>query len=134
MLPFTAASAGEVRRTLCTWLVEQGCGPDVVEDARLVASELVGNAVRHADPVQPGQPGRLLVSWHTEDGGLVLSVSDGGSGTVPQQRPAPLDAVGGRGLTIVDALAKRWWVEPNGTRSTVHALLPLPGPVPAPAS
>lgn len=46
-VPFLATSAARVRHVLEDWLAEQGYGSQVVEDARLIVTELVGNAVRH---------------------------------------------------------------------------------------
>lgn len=123
-VPFDPASAGVVRDELRAWLTSHGTDERIVEDARLVVSELVGNALRHANPIDQGV---VLVGWRTEAGRLSFEVSDGGGNTLPQQRvPAP-DATDGRGLQIVSALAERWWVDtaPHGT--TVHAELPLQG-------
>jgi hypothetical protein len=36
---------------------------------------------------------------------------------------APSSALAGRGMTIVEALAERWWTERSSTRQTVHVLL-----------
>ena len=124
-LPFAASSAARVRDELQAWLSAYGLPVEVVDDARLVATELVGNAVRHADPVDDGL---MLVNWHEERGNLAFSVSDGGGPGVPHQRSAPADAVGGRGLNIVDALSLRWWIERRSARHTVPPLVSL-GPL-----
>jgi serine/threonine-protein kinase RsbW len=121
-LPFASESAAVVRRALVNWMIQYGSDEDYVEDARQVVSELVGNAVRHANPLDPGV---MLVGWCEADGSLDLTVSDGGARTIPRQRTVPPEAVDGRGLAIVAALAQRWWFEGDGTRNTVHALLPL---------
>lgn len=121
-LPFANESAAVVRKALVSWMVQRGSDANVVDDARQVVSELVGNAVRHAKPLDPGV---MLVDWREQGGSLDLSVSDGGSLSIPRQRTASPDAVEGRGLAIVAALAQRWWFEDDGTRKTVHALLPL---------
>lgn len=122
-LPFEPASAKVARSQLVSWLAGLGVAADRVEDARLVISELVGNAVRHARPLDPGV---MLVGWRERDDGLELEVSDGGAPTVPRQRNADADAVGGRGLSIVAALSERWWIESAASKNTVHARLPLP--------
>jgi anti-sigma regulatory factor (Ser/Thr protein kinase) len=123
-LPFDVSSAGVVRTRLEEWLTELGFDRSSVDDARLVATELVGNAVRHASPVQPDG---MLVRWSVGGDRLSLSVSDGGSASVPVQRQASPESTEGRGLHIVDALAERWWVEREKGRSTVHAWLSLAG-------
>lgn len=121
-LPFSAESARYVRDALASWLTYRGSKSDVVQDARLVATELVGNAVRHASPLDNGT---MLVRWHQTNGDLELSVCDGGGATVPQRmEPAP-DALDGRGLAIVDALSSQWWVERTSRLHTVHARLAL---------
>lgn len=122
-VPFEPSSAGVVRDELRAWLAQQGTDERTVEDARLVVSELVGNALRHATPVEQGI---VLVGWRADEGRLSFQVSDGGAETLPQQRVADPQATDGRGLQIVSALADRWWVDsaPDGT--TVHAEIPLP--------
>ncbi len=117
-VPFTAPSAARVRRELRDWMVGQGLPQDLVEDARVVVSELVGNSVRHAHPLPTND---IVVRWWREDSALVLSVSDGGGGrSSPHTVAASMSAVSGRGLSIVDALADRWWVEDRDGHTTVH--------------
>lgn len=122
-LPFTPASAREARRRLRQWLDALGADPDSSDDARLLISELVGNAVRHARPLADDS---IEVAWTAEDSALALSVTDGGS---EHSAPAVQEAAGvdvsGRGLAIVEALADRWWIETDEHRTTVHCLLPL---------
>lgn len=116
-LPFTAASAGEVRRALEGWLTHHGYADGVVDDARLVVTELIGNAIRHASPLPNGT---LLVRWRLEGGRLLLTVCDGGGATVPTRIKSGPDAVGGRGLAIVEALSASWWVERTLQACAVH--------------
>jgi serine/threonine-protein kinase RsbW len=121
-IPFSAESAGRVRAALESWLGQRGSAAHVVEDARLVATELVGNAVRHASPLGNGT---VLVRWQEEDSTLALSVCDGGGSTEPEQiEAAPYDTHG-RGLAIVDALSSKWWVEHASHLHTVHVRLAL---------
>lgn len=119
-LPFTPSSVSVARQRLKDCMRENGSSAEVVEDARVVISELVGNSVRHAQPLADGH---ILVTWTFEDDGLQLSVTDGGSGTRPRRVKAPSSALAGRGMTIVDVLAREWWNERTGSRSTVHAVL-----------
>jgi anti-sigma regulatory factor (Ser/Thr protein kinase) len=121
-LPFAPESAGRVRDALGHWLHSSGLAARTVEDARLVATELVGNAVRHARPLGNGT---VLVRWHQDGAALELSVSDGGGTTVPERVEAAPTDVSGRGLAIVDALTSTWWVEHSSNVHAVHARVPL---------
>jgi two-component sensor histidine kinase len=91
----------------------------------VVVSELVGNSVRHAVPLPVND---LVVAWAVDNGDLVISVTDGGSPTTsPHIVTAPGSAISGRGLSIVEALVERWWVEDGRGRTTVHVRIPLQG-------
>ena len=121
-VPFQAPSASMVRSRLRSWLAEAGVDGDAVDDARIVISELVGNSVRHAHPL-PGND--LIVTWCLDAGALVISVSDGGSVTSPHTVNASMQAVSGRGLSIVEALADKWWIEEQRGRTTVNVRMSL---------
>ncbi|RNL81421.1 ATP-binding protein [Nocardioides marmorisolisilvae] len=121
-LPFTGQSAGTVRRALTSWLQHQQASEASLNDARLVATELVSNAVRHAAPLANDS---MLVRWHREHDDLVLSVCDGGGSSDPVLVVANAQAERGRGLAIVDALSQRWWVQRSHGVHTVHVRLPL---------
>lgn len=120
-LPFSASSVWAARQQLKDWLADTDVSRESVEDARVVVSELVANSVRHARPLADGS---ILVSWTRKVDGVLVSVTDGGSGTRPRPVRAPSTAVAGRGMAIVDMLAEEWWTECTRTRCTVHALLP----------
>jgi anti-sigma regulatory factor (Ser/Thr protein kinase) len=121
-IPFAPESAGHVRAALQSWLDHRGSAPDVVDEARLVATELVGNAVRHASPLANGT---VLVRWREEGDDLVLSVCDGGGPSRPERVEAQPYDVRGRGLTIVDALSSTWWVEHHTQVHTVNVRISL---------
>lgn len=122
-LPFSASSASEARALLVSWLDAAGADDECRDDARLLISELVGNAVRHARPLEADV---LRVEWTHEETALALSVTDGGSpGHQPQVVDAAVGDTGGRGLAIVESIAERWWVEHERHRTTVHCRLPL---------
>jgi anti-sigma regulatory factor (Ser/Thr protein kinase) len=81
-------------------------------DVRLLVSELVTNAVRHAE-LMPGDLIRLVV--HADDSVLRVEVHDPGGGFVPVE-PAPDPArPSGWGLYLVAELADRWGVESDGS-------------------
>ena len=75
------------------------------EDAELLVTELVTNALRH------GGPGVDLWVRRLPSGGLRLEVVDGRGGSTPEVQRLRDDAEGGRGLVIVQALASRWGAE-----------------------
>jgi anti-sigma regulatory factor (Ser/Thr protein kinase) len=126
MLPYTASSVGIARRRLIGDLARAGVYEATACDAGLVLSELISNALRHATPL----PGSLVkVSWMLGDEFIEVAVSDGGGPTVPMVNKPATNALGGRGLGIVDRLALRWGVytRQDGSETTVWAALPLSG-------
>jgi two-component sensor histidine kinase len=124
MLPYTASSVGVARRRLIGDLTKASVFEATACDAGLVLSELVSNALRHATPL----PGSLVkVSWRVDDDCVEVAVSDGGGPTVPMVNKPAANALGGRGLGIVDRLSIRWGVyaRQDGSETTVWAALPL---------
>jgi len=94
----------------------------VREDAALVVSELLGNAMRHASSFPDG---RLIVSWGVGEAGVEISVTDGGGPTMPAVGEPNLTGAGGRGLSIVASVAATWGVDKHGGETTVWAVIPL---------
>lgn len=117
-LPFAASSVAVARQRLKEWMAEYDGSGDAVEDARVVISELVANAVRHARPLSDGH---ILVTWTMADSAVELAVTDGGGQTRPHHVQAPPTATAGRGMAIVETLANEWWAERTSNRTTVHA-------------
>jgi anti-sigma regulatory factor (Ser/Thr protein kinase) len=101
--PESAARSREfVRATLLAW----GLG-HLIDDAALIISELVGNAVRYS-----GLPELRISVALTDPGRVRLAVSDGSSAEPQPRRPAE-DAESGRGLFLVEAVADRWGTSPK---------------------
>jgi anti-sigma regulatory factor (Ser/Thr protein kinase) len=122
-VPHEPASVGFARASLVSDLNRLGTvAPEIRDHAALVVSELLGNAIRHAAPLDDGQ---VLVSWGVQGGALEISVTDGSGPTIPRHAHAPVLATGGRGFTIIEALVERWWRDADGPVSTVYARLPL---------
>ncbi len=119
-LPFAATSVTLARHQLQRWMSQRGYRQELIDDARLVVSELVANSVRHATAMPDG---KILVQWVAGDEGVRLTVSDGGSNTQPHHVQASASAMNGRGMAIVEVLSRRWWTESSTSRSDVHALL-----------
>jgi anti-sigma regulatory factor (Ser/Thr protein kinase) len=97
---------------------DSGVRQAVIDDAVVIISELVTNAVRHSGALPNAS---IRVEWQLKPGWLRLQVADDG-----QRRPQDLNAqspVGGRGLAIVSALADSWWLERDGDGTTVTAIV-----------
>lgn len=101
----------------------------LLADAVAVLAELVGNAVRHANPL-PG--GVVRVAWRLRPAGsegevdrdtVEVRVTDGGASAQPHIRAVATDAIDGRGLSIVAALSERWGVDRDGLGQSVWAEL-----------
>ena len=120
VVPHHARGARAARHRLATELA--GTVPaDLLDDVVAVAGELVVNAVRHARPL-PG--GVIRVDWGVTAAGMVeVRVTDGGGQVRPSRRPAGPEALDGRGLQIVSALADRWGVDQGGQGQSVWAEL-----------
>ncbi|MCG5219684.1 ATP-binding protein [Streptosporangium sp. KLBMP 9127] len=126
LLPYALSSVAVARQRLCSDLQEWGVFTSSIEDAVLVVSELLSNALRHAHPLPSGQIG---VAWRWTEGHVEVAVSDGGSATEPRAGRPTLSSLGGRGLGIVEFIAERWGVRHDGEITTVWAMLPVPEPV-----
>ncbi|TJZ45309.1 ATP-binding protein [Streptomyces piniterrae] len=118
-LPHIPEAVSVVRRRARTVLADWNLAPDLAEDALLVISELITNAVVHAVP-----PAVLRLSRGVDGrDALRVEVTDAGAAAV-DGRPfvEPRAGEHGRGLDIVDALAAEcgtrvcpsgttWWAE-----------------------
>ncbi len=122
LVPFAASSVPVVRQRLKQWMTERGSSREHIEDARVIVSELVANAIRHARPLPDGN---ILITWCADDLELEVTVTDGGGPTRPRKVNAHSSALAGRGITIIETLALSWWAEQTRARSTVHARLPM---------
>ncbi|MFE5815835.1 SpoIIE family protein phosphatase [Streptomyces sp. NPDC056479] len=102
-LPKDPRAAGQaralIREQLAAWGLES-----LTSTTELLASELVGNVIRHAKG-----PLRLRLLYGAD---LICEVFDG-SLTMPRIRRATETDEGGRGLQLITALSQRW-----GTRYT----------------
>jgi anti-sigma regulatory factor (Ser/Thr protein kinase) len=111
------------RQRLAAELTAAGIFDGEVGDAVLVVSELLSNAIRHARPL-PGS--NLLLAWELNDGAVEIAVTDGGAATRPMTAQATVSSLGGRGLDIVDYLARSWGVRTDDTGLTVWAVMAAP--------
>jgi len=115
-LPEDPKAAGQARRHVREQLSVWGLD-DLATTTELLASELVGNVVRHARG-----PVRLRLLYGAE---LICEVYDG-SQTMPRIRRATETDEGGRGLQLISALSGRWGARYTPTGKCIWAELPLP--------
>ncbi len=96
------------------WAGRDVLGPDgarlgagVLEDVRLLVTELITNALRHGK-LTPGD--HVTVRASVADDVVRIEVRDpGNDGNVTPREPGPRG--GGYGLYLVDRLARRWGVD-----------------------
>jgi CheY-like chemotaxis protein/anti-sigma regulatory factor (Ser/Thr protein kinase) len=102
-LPPEPASVADARKFVSNTFASWGIDDDLIDDALIVVSELVTNAVRHArTPCE--------VHLTVDDTAVRISVLDTGEGT-PDPRPFSDSKPHGRGLHIVGALSRAWGVD-----------------------
>lgn len=139
LVPHAGSSAFDARHALLPELLDRGVPQGVVDDALLVLSELIGNAVRHG---RPSEGDHIRVSWWVAGGAVHLEVCDGGPGLPgdlgvarvgARQRGAddqpltvPVGDEGGRGLPIVDLLSSRWGTTAPGPTGVVAVYAEIP--------
>ncbi|GAA2617096.1 hypothetical protein GCM10010411_60300 [Actinomadura fulvescens] len=123
MLPHAPSSVAIARKRLTSDLIASGVFDSVVDDASVIVSELLSNALRHARALPSGQ---VRVTWSYQGEMLEVAVSDGGAMTEPRRGPGTLSSLGGRGLGIVEALSEGWGVRHEDGATTVWAQLLAP--------
>ena len=97
-----------------SWLATRGFPAGRVDDWLVVVSELVTNAVVHADTDL-----RVIARWDGDR--VMLEVFDGSHG-IPRVLAEP-PAVGGRGLYLVQQMTTAWGFEPSPDGKRVWARL-----------
>ncbi|WP_203779605.1 ATP-binding protein [Actinoplanes philippinensis] len=115
-LPLDGSAPGWARSAVTAVLGGWGLrDPAWLDDAAVVVSELVTNAVRHGG-------GQIVVDVEAYGRQVIVSVADGSS-VVP--RPREPDGTGGLGLRIIESLTTRWYVQSYQGGKRVRAELPL---------
>ena len=102
-LPSTSAAPARARGALDG--IASRLAPERLRDVRLLVSELVTNAVRHAG----GEAVRLVVA--VTGGVLRVEVHDPGHGFELSAAPTDPLRASGWGLVLVEELADRWGVD-----------------------
>ena len=96
----------------------------VIDDSMLVVSELMTNAVSHAQPLRvAGHADSVRLRWAADPPRVWIGVTDGGGRDRPRVGSADITDVTGRGLAIVQALAIDWGVTRAGPEVTVYAVV-----------
>jgi anti-sigma regulatory factor (Ser/Thr protein kinase) len=104
-LPSRPESAATARRLAQVVILRHwGLSPKMTEDAVLLVSELVGNAVRHTGARVFGLRMRRRRGW------IRVEVRDPSRG-LPCLMPVQEMDISGRGLMLVDKLSDRWGVD-----------------------
>ncbi|WP_323447838.1 ATP-binding protein [Streptomyces yaizuensis] len=126
-VPHGPAGVGEARHRMRAELRGGGVPDTVVDDAVLVLSELLSNACRHGRPLGRADvgEGNIRAAWRLDrTGRLTIEVTDGGGPTRPVPSTPSVTARGGRGLSIIGALAQAWGVRDSAAGEvTVWAVL-----------
>lgn len=128
LVPHAPTSVAMVRHRCVDELRARGVSPMTIDDAALVLSELVGNAVRHGKPLDGSC---VEVRWEISGTSVRIEVRDGGRGPLRHEAGRPVqgsaDAEGGRGLAIVSMLTTSWGSAFDAEEAVVWADLPLAG-------
>ena len=116
-VPADLAEVGAARDLAAGCVADWGGGERLVEDVRLIVSELVTNAVLHGEPP---------VQLRLRKGGrrLLVEVYDSAVSSPRLRRAAPHDNHG-RGLLIVSMLSDRWGTRPTPDGKSVWCQLQL---------
>jgi len=117
-VPHERGGVGFARHALSDELQARGVDGPTREDAVLVLSELVTNAIKHAAPLPSGE---IRVRWSIDDDCLHLEITDGGAVTRPHAGVADISSLGGRGLDIVRHVSDQWGVKEDQDCVTVWA-------------
>jgi hypothetical protein len=136
---------GRLARDTAAVFLRGAVADTVVDDVRLVVSELVGNVVNHVVPdrplTRPGGSRRIDVTFKRYPQWLFVGVTDDDSAPplLPSGEPFSAELVGelaeavlpdtGRGLLIVQRLAAAvWWTAEETGGKTVWCRFDLDGP------
>lgn len=122
VLPHDVSAVADSRRRLAAYLKRYRVAATASDDAQLVLSELLSNAIRYAPPLPAGE---VRAAWWIDRAGIHVEVTDGRGDTEPQRiNDTHPESIGGRGLAIVDILTSTWDVRTAATHRTVHAIIP----------
>jgi anti-sigma regulatory factor (Ser/Thr protein kinase) len=101
-----------VRHAVTTALGVWGVPVDDRDVVALLISEVVTNALRHGSPP-------VCLRAALRDSRLTVSVDDGSTRPPTPMDDTAWDAIGGRGLHLVESLSDHWGVSVNGVGKRV---------------
>jgi anti-sigma regulatory factor (Ser/Thr protein kinase) len=113
--PADVTAASEARHRLSATLARLGHPAALIEDARVVVTELATNAVCHAGSA-------FSVAIDGDGARVRIAVRDRSRAEPAPQEPS-VHRLSGRGLLLVSTLARRWGVEPRPDGKVVWAEL-----------
>ena len=90
--------------------------PGMLDDLRLIVSELVSNSLRHSGTDEDGS---IDITIDATPEMVRGSVTDSGNGFVPPEPQQSMHRESGWGLFLVRQLATRWGVRSERGRTTV---------------
>ena len=108
-------TAAEKARTRLEEELSSVLPPPRIEDSRLMVTELVSNAVRHAPPEPEGG---IVLEIEREPGVVRIVVRDGGKHMDPDEPSFHTHSDGHYGLFVVDTLANQWAFRSTGTKGS----------------
>jgi serine phosphatase RsbU (regulator of sigma subunit)/anti-sigma regulatory factor (Ser/Thr protein kinase) len=117
--PADGETASEVRRAIQGWATRAGLPTDLAEGLTLAGYEAMANAVEHA--YAGTEQGPLSVRVTRDDDSIVMRVADQG-----RWRSATKDELRGRGLLLMEGLAKELAVDRSEHGTTVEMRWSLP--------
>lgn len=132
-LPALPVMAHWARRHVETVLGAWQVPGEAIEVATMLASELVANAVAATTALprscaDPARPGTITQALRLTPGQIVIEVTDP-SPNPPVLTDAAPDAESGRGLMLIQALAKEWsWSALPAGGKTVYCACPIEAP------
>ena len=109
------ASLQEAVESLCNFLLEQGISKDYVFDSKLVAFELLGNVLKHAD-------GKAKLQCRLVEKFVEMKIYTQEAFTLPENKSCPeAMAEHGRGLFLVNAVCQeRFFMDEDGIRVQIR--------------
>lgn len=108
----------DVRNFVRDHLDTHFCAENICDDVILAVSEVVTNAIQHANGVEQ-------ITLHIDDQIIRIEVSDNNKILVEVIRDCPDDAFSGRGLFIVETLSSAWGFYLHDTGKTVWVEIPF---------